>query len=69
MHASRQHRHPGLGHSVIPSISINARYALAEHVSLTGGLETSFLPKSVTNSPIVKRKTLTSAVIGLRYEF
>lgn len=58
-----------VGESVIPSIGINAIYALADHVSLTGGVETSFLPESVTNSPIVKRKTLTSVVIGLRYEF
>lgn len=58
-----------VGESVIPSISINASYALADHVSLTGGLETSFLPQSVTDSPIVKRDTLTSALIGLRYEF
>lgn len=58
-----------VGDSVIPSISINASYALADHVSLTGGVETSFLPESVTDSPIVKRKTLTSAMIGLRYEF
>jgi MipA family protein len=58
-----------VGESVIPSISINASYALADHVSLTGGVETSFLPESVTDSPIVKRETLTSVVIGLRYEF
>jgi MipA family protein len=55
--------------SVIPSISINASYALADHVSLTGGLETSFLPRNVTDSPIVKRNTLTSVMIGMRYEF
>jgi outer membrane protein len=58
-----------VGESVIPSISINASYALADHVSLTGGVETSFLPESVTDSPIVKRETLSSVVIGLRYEF
>ena len=58
-----------VGESVIPSISINASYALADHVSLMGGVETSFLPESVTDSPIVKRETLTSVVIGLRYEF
>ncbi|MDP3194747.1 MipA/OmpV family protein [Tabrizicola sp.] len=55
--------------SVIPSIGINASYAFADHVSLTGGVETSFLPDSVTNSPIVKRDTLTSVVVGLRYAF
>jgi MipA family protein len=55
--------------SVIPSISINASYALADHVSLTGGVETSFLPESVTDSPIVKRDTLTSVMIGMHYEF
>jgi len=32
-------------------------------------VETSFLPESVTDSPIVKRETLSSVVIGLRYEF
>ena len=58
-----------VGDSVIPSISVNASYALADHVSLTGGVETSFLPESVTDSPIVKRDTLTSVVVGLRYEF
>jgi MipA family protein len=58
-----------VGESVIPSISINASYALADHVSLTGGVETSFLPESVTDSPIVKVDTLTSVMIGMRYEF
>lgn len=55
--------------SVIPSISLNASYAVSETVSLTGGLETSFLPNTVTNSPIVKRDTVTSVIIGMRYEF
>lgn len=55
--------------SVIPSIGINASYAFTDHVSLTGGVETIFLPDSVTNSPIVKRDTLTSVVVGLRYAF
>jgi MipA family protein len=55
--------------SVIPSISLNASYALADHVTLTGGVETSFLPSSVTDSPIVKRDTVTSVLVGLRYAF
>lgn len=55
--------------SVIPTISINASYAVSDNVSLMGGVETSFLPDSVTDSPIVKRDTLTSVVIGLRYQF
>ena len=55
--------------SVIPSISLNAAYALSDTVSLTGALETSFLPDSVTNSPIVKRDTVTSVMMGMRYEF
>jgi MipA family protein len=55
--------------SVIPSISLNASYALADHVLLTGGVETSFLPGSVTDSPIVKRDTVTSVLVGLRYAF
>lgn len=55
--------------SVIPSISLNASYALSDTVSLTGGLETTFLPNSVTNSPIVKRDTVTSVMMGMRYEF
>ena len=58
-----------VGASVIPSISINASYALADNVSLTGGVETSFVPESVSDSPIVKRETLTSVMIGVRYEF
>lgn len=55
--------------SVIPSISLHASYALAHHVMLTGGVETSFLPGSVTDSPIVKRDTVTSVLVGLRYAF
>lgn len=55
--------------SVIPSISLNASYALSDTVSLTGAVETSFLPESVTNSPIVKRGTVTSVMMGMRYEF
>lgn len=55
--------------SVIPSISLHASYALADHVMLTGGVETSFLPGSVTDSPIVKRDTVTSVLVGLRYAF
>ena len=55
--------------SVIPSISLNAAYALSDTVSLTGALETSFLPDNVTNSPIVKRDTVTSVMMGMRYEF
>lgn len=58
-----------VGEAVIPSISINASYALADKISLMGGVETSFLPDSVTDSPIVKRDTLTSVVFGLRYAF
>lgn len=55
--------------SVIPSISINASYALSDKVSMMGGVETIFLPDTVTDSPIVKRDTLTSVVFGLRYAF
>lgn len=58
-----------VGDSVIPTISINASYALSDKVSLMGGVETSFLPDSVTDSPIVQRDTLTSVVMGLRYAF
>ena len=42
---------------------------IIDHHKLTGGLETSFLPNTVTNSPIVKRDTVTSVIIGMRYEF
>ena len=34
-----------------------------------GGVETSFLPDNVTDSPIVQRDTLTSVMLGLRYDF
>lgn len=55
--------------SVIPSIGLNASYALSDSVSLTGALETGFLPDSVTDSPIVRRDTVTSVMLGMRYEF
>lgn len=58
-----------VGDSVIPSIGINASYALSDQVSLMGGVETSFLPDNVTDSPIVLRDTLTSVMLGLSYDF
>ncbi len=58
-----------VGDSVIPSVSINANYALSDSVSLMGGFETSFLPHSITSSPIVRNDVLPSLVIGVRYEF
>lgn len=55
--------------SVIPSLGVQASFALTDNLSLVSGMQAEFLPKSVTNSPIVKRDTLLSAQLGLRYEF
>lgn len=55
--------------SVIPSIGIEANYAMTEKTWLVGGISAEFLPDSVTASPIVKRDTVVSAMIGLRYAF
>ncbi|MGB3553998.1 MAG: MipA/OmpV family protein, partial [Jannaschia sp.] len=58
-----------VGASVIPSIGLHASYAVTDHASLLVGLETTFLPKRVTDSPIVKRDILTSVSVGMRYDF
>ena len=58
-----------VGASVIPSVGLHASYAITDHVSVLGGLETTFLPEQVTDSPIVKRDTLTSISVGMRYDF
>jgi outer membrane scaffolding protein for murein synthesis (MipA/OmpV family) len=58
-----------VGEAVIPSIGIEASFALTDKTTLIGGMTAEFLPDSVTASPIVKRDTLVSAMIGLRYAF
>ncbi|AVW89714.1 hypothetical protein DA792_00430 (plasmid) [Celeribacter baekdonensis] len=55
--------------SLIPSIGVEARYTLTDHVSLVGGAQIEFLPDNVTGSPIVQRDTVTSAMLGMRYAF
>lgn len=55
--------------SVIPSIGLQANYVVTDHVSLVGSVQAQFLPKNVTRSPIIKRDTLMSAMIGVRYAF
>jgi MipA family protein len=55
--------------SIIPSIGLQATYAVTEHVSLVSGVQAQFLPSNITRSPIVKRSTLVSAMIGVRYAF
>ena len=55
--------------SVIPSIGIDASFALTEKTTLIGTVSAEFLPDSVTASPIVKRDTVLSAMLGVRYAF
>ena len=55
--------------SVIPSIGLEARFALGGQATLVGGVSAEFLPDSVTASPIVKRDTVVSAMLGVRYAF
>lgn len=55
--------------SVIPSVGIDASFALTDHATVVGGLSAEFLPDSVTASPIVKRDAVVSATLGLRYAF
>lgn len=55
--------------SVIPSVGIDASFALTDHTTLIGGVQAEFLPSSIKASPIVKRDKLVSAMIGVRYEF
>lgn len=55
--------------SVIPSIGIDASFALTDKATLIGGIAAEFLPDSVTASPIVKRDSVVSAMIGMRYAF
>lgn len=55
--------------AVIPTVGINANYALTDHTALVGGLTADFLPDSVTSSPIVKRDSVVTVMLGLRHEF
>jgi MipA family protein len=55
--------------ALIPSIGINANYALTDHTSMIGGLTADFLPDSVTSSPIVKRDYVVMVMLGLRHDF
>lgn len=55
--------------SIIPSIGVEANFALNEHLTLVGGMSAEFLPDSVTASPIVRRDTVLSAMVGVRYAF
>ena len=55
--------------SVIPSIGLQANYVVTDHVSVVGSVQAQSLPKSVTRSPIIKRDTLVSAMVGVRYAF
>ncbi|MFM7336256.1 MAG: MipA/OmpV family protein [Tabrizicola sp.] len=55
--------------ALIPTIAINANYAVNDHTSLVGGLTADFLPDSVTSSPIVKRDYVVSVMLGLRHDF
>ncbi|OJF89640.1 MipA/OmpV family protein [Pararhizobium antarcticum] len=51
-----------------PSIGVEATFALSENNTLLGAVSAALLPNSVTASPIVKRDTLVSAMIGVRYD-
>jgi outer membrane scaffolding protein for murein synthesis (MipA/OmpV family) len=55
--------------SVIPSIGIDASYALTENTTVIGALSAEFLPNTVTASPIVKNDTVVTVMVGLRYAF
>jgi outer membrane protein len=55
--------------ALIPTIAINANYAVNDHTSLVGGLTADFLPDNVTSSPIVKRDYVVSVMLGLRHGF
>lgn len=59
----------GVKASIIPSIGLQASYSVTDHMSLVSSVQAQFLPKSVTASPIIKRDTLLSAMIGVRYAF
>ena len=55
--------------SVIPTIGIDVSYAVTDKTTVIAGVSANFLSESVAASPIVKRDTLVSAMIGLRYAF
>lgn len=57
------------GAVVIPFASISASAPLGENWSLDGSLKADFLPRSVTNSPIVDEDKIYSAALGVSYHF
>ncbi|NIZ12508.1 MipA/OmpV family protein [Phaeobacter sp. HF9A] len=54
---------------VVPSIGVRSNYELTDRLALVAGVSVDFLPRQATDSLIVKRDTLTSAMIGLRFEY
>lgn len=55
--------------ALIPSVSLDADYALTDRTALVGGLTADFLPDGVTESPIVKRDYVVTVRLGLRHSF
>lgn len=55
--------------ALIPSIGLQATYALSPSTMLVGRVSAEFLPDGVTDSPIVARDSVVSAMVGLRYAF
>lgn len=54
---------------IIPTLGVEMGYALTEKAMLVGGVEASFLPSDVRDSPLVVRDRAVSAMVGIRYTF
>ena len=57
------------GATVVPYVSVNTFFDLTDRVNAFVNVSATFLPDSVTDSPIVSEKTTLTAILGLAYRF
>jgi outer membrane protein len=57
------------GNVLLPYLSVNTFYKLTPSTSLFANINTKFLSKKVTNSPIVSEETSTNIIVGIGYTF
>lgn len=58
-----------LGHSVIPSITLNLNKKMTDNVSLVLYLKHQRLSSDITNSPVITSSQINTSFLGLTYAF
>jgi outer membrane scaffolding protein for murein synthesis (MipA/OmpV family) len=57
------------GDVVIPFVGVSTVAPLSDSLTFVTSVRAEFLPKTITNSPIVKKKDIFSASVGLSYDY